>query len=115
MASFISKENLWIFHGAPVALLPWVDSPESLGLEQFLELVIRISLLPFLAHSEVDEQGEGLATAALGGGYPNFNNSLGPILVMDLRRDVTSVHEHRVLQLDPTLGHKSNPLMPVKG
>ena len=114
-ASFISKENLWIFHRAPVAPLPWVDLPESLGLEQFLELVICISLLPFLAHGEVDEQGEGLVTAALGGGYPSFNSSLDPIQVMDLGRDVTSVYEHRVLQLDPTLEHKSNRLIPVKG
>ena len=46
-------------------------------------------------------------------GCPSFSNSLGPILVTDLGRDVTPVYEHRVLQFDPTLERKSNPLMPV--
>lgn len=57
-------------------------------------------------------------TAALGAtswvwGCPSFSNSLGPILVTDLGRDVTPVYEHRVLQFDPTLERKSDPLMPV--
>ena len=55
----------------------------------------------------------GLRNDFIEWGYPSFSNPLGPILVTNLGRDVTSVYEHRVLQFDPALERKSDLSMPV--